>query len=149
MKVVICGSRDFTDREAMFRWLDRFHAQHQVTLVVEGGQRKWDREARRYVGGADFFAHEWAVTRGIQVETVKADWDDLSAPGQQKMGVNGKRFNSAAGPRRNKRMATEFGATHCLSFGGGRGTASMEVEAELAGLALIDVTPEMLREVMA
>lgn len=147
MKVVICGSRDFTDGEAMFRWLDRFHTTRPITLVIEGGQRKWDKVDRKYIGGADFWAHQWAKARGIEVITVKADWDSLSVPGQQKMGANGKLYNSEAGPRRNRKMATEFGATHCISFGGGCGTASMEFEAKLVGLELIDVTRDMLDEV--
>lgn len=50
-------------------------------------------------------------------------------------------------PSEIKKMATEFGATHCLGFGGGKGTASMEYEAHFAGLTVIQVTHEMLREV--
>jgi YspA, cpYpsA-related SLOG family len=149
MKVVICGSRDFTDGEAMFRWLDKFHAQRPITLVIEGGQRKWDTAARKHIGGADFWANQWAKARGIECQTVEAEWNNLSLPGQQRWYSNGRKINLGAGPIRNKRMATEFGATACISFGGGRGTASMEFEAKLAGLELIDVTADMLREVTA
>jgi len=149
MKVVICGSRDFTDGEAMFRWLDRFHSTRPISLVIEGGQRKWDKSTRRYIGGVDLFANQWATARGIKVETVKADWNDLSVPGQQRHYHDGRKINLAAGPKRNQRMATEFGATACIAFPGGRGTYSMIFEAKLAGLEVIDVTFDMLAEVPA
>lgn len=149
MKVVICGSRDFTDSEAIFRWLDRFHSKRPISLVIEGGQRKWDKATRRHIGGVDLFANQWATARGIKVETVKADWNDLSQGGQQRWYGDGRKIDLSAGPRRNRKMATEFGATACIAFPGGRGTYSMTFEAHLAGLEVIEVSQEMLAEVAA
>lgn len=115
MKIVICGSRDFTDGEAMFRWLDMFHAGKEfkcgyktmtgspIDLVIEGGQRKWCKETRSYIGGADFWANEWAKSRGVEVVTVKADWGDTSGPRRKQFRQDGSTFNAGAGPIRNKK----------------------------------------------
>ncbi len=149
MRVVISGGRDFTDRDVIFAWLDRFHAETPITAVIEGGQRKWDKKERRHIGGIDFFAHEWAKARGIEVITVEANWNDLSQGGQQRWYSNGRKIDLSAGPRRNAKMAREFGATKLLAFPGGRGTGSMIWEAKLAGLDILEITHDMLDEVRA
>ena len=39
MKILICGGRDFNDRDRAFKELDAAHAELNITLVIEGGAR--------------------------------------------------------------------------------------------------------------
>lgn len=79
-----------------------------VTEVVSGG-----------AAGADSGGEEWARRNGIPIKRFLAEWK-----------VHGR----AAGPMRNREMA-EYAHAVAL-FPGGKGTASMEREAERAGLEI-------------
>lgn len=39
MRIIVCGGRDFSDREALFRVLDDLHSTHGFTLLVHGAAR--------------------------------------------------------------------------------------------------------------
>ena len=39
MRIIVCGGRDFSDREALFRVLDDLHSTHGFTLLVHGASR--------------------------------------------------------------------------------------------------------------
>lgn len=74
MRVIVCGGRDFTDRDLAVQaldWIDinLFH----IDFVVEGGQRTHD-DSGLLIGGADWFAEEWALTRGVDYESMLAGW---------------------------------------------------------------------------
>lgn len=107
MRIVVCGGRDYDNREAVFRALDTLHARSPVSLVIQGGTPGGDR-----LGG------EWAAERGIAVEVVRADWSQHGA---------------AAGPIRNQKMA-DMKPDGVVAFPGGRGTADMCRRAEAAGI---------------
>lgn len=140
MKILVCGGRNFTDGEFLFAEMDKLHAATPITLVIEGGQRKWNRLLRRYVGGADYHAKEWAVLRGIPHKTVKADWEDLSHPDAViKTASNGKKYDARAGMRRNARMLEEQSPDAVCAFDGGAGTADMCARARKAGVRVIEV----------
>lgn len=79
MRVLVCGSRDFTDREQLYRILDMLIP--AIEVVIEG-------EAR----GADIMAREWAEEREIICIPFPADW---------------KHYGLAAGPIRNRQMLVE------------------------------------------
>jgi hypothetical protein len=98
MKVIICGGRDFADREKAFYELDQIHAQWPITLVIEGGAR-----------GADRIGRNWARMRNIPFQTVNADWD-----------THGKR----AGWLRNVAMA-DLKPDGVIALPGGVGTKMM------------------------
>jgi hypothetical protein len=87
MKVIVCGGRDWTDGEFVFCQLDAIRP--AITKVIEGGQRTWDKDKRRTVGGVDFWAWTWAFSRSIERHTEYAAW---------------RRYGKAAGPRRNQAM---------------------------------------------
>src|SRR4051812_44210360 len=106
MRVIVCGGRDFTDRDRLFEALDAAHARRAITKVVHGGAR-----------GADSLSGEWANARGIAVEVFPANWENL---------------RSKAGPIRNQQMA-DAGADGCTAFPGGRGAADVCRRAEAAG----------------
>lgn len=80
MRVLVCGSRDWSDHEIVGAVLDGYHAAYAVT-IIEGGAR-----------GADAIAVEWAKFTGVEYEQYLADW-----------ATHGK----AAGPIRNQQMLDE------------------------------------------
>lgn len=81
-----------------------------ISEVVSGG-----------APGADRAGELYAMTSGFPVKTFLADWAALGR---------------AAGPIRNKAMAEYADAV--VLFPGGRGTASMAREAEIAGIEIFD-----------
>jgi len=113
MNVIVCGGRDYRDRDAAFRALDAFAAVHPIWLLVHGGAR-----------GADSIAGEWAKARGIRVKEMPADWN-----------AHGRK----AGPLRNVDMLdgllrSDAPSVAVLAFKGGRGTAHMTGIAARAGV---------------
>lgn len=103
MRVLVCGGRDYKDRERMFQILD---ALSDVDCIIEGGAR-----------GADSLAGEWADARSVALEVYPADWN-----------VHGK----SAGHIRNQQMLDEGKPDLVIAFPGGRGTANMVLRAEQA-----------------
>lgn len=121
MRVIVAGGREFTDREFLFKSLDAFHTQTPIVLLIEGGQRTYDRNLNKCIGGVDFLAHLWAVNNGIATATVHAHW---------------KRFDAAAGPVRNGWMVSLFNVDRLIVFPGNRGTADCIRQAEKAGIPI-------------
>jgi hypothetical protein len=81
-KVLVCGGRDYTNRDEVYRVLDAYHARlGPFMMVISGG-----------APGADTFAREWAVDRKVDHLILHAKWD-----------LHGK----PAGPIRNRRMASK------------------------------------------
>ena len=74
MRVLVCGGRDYSDKDRVFQVLDDIGAK----FVIHGNAR-----------GADTLAHEWAMTRRKHGIACPAQW-----------ARDGKR----AGPLRNQRM---------------------------------------------
>lgn len=108
-RIIVCGGRDFVDRERAFAALDAAHAKRPIGTVVQGG-----------AAGADLLAQQWAKARGVLREEFPARWQE---------------HGRAAGPIRNQAMA-DAGADGCIAFPGGRGTRDMTTRAELAGIAV-------------
>lgn len=76
-RVLVCGSRDWTDREAVRSWMAKLQ-DYGYDTIIEG-------EAR----GADTIAKEEAKLIGLNVIGIEADW---------------ARYGRAAGPIRNSQM---------------------------------------------
>lgn len=108
LRVIVCGSRDWTDREQIAH---RLFDLPTDSVVVHGAAK-----------GADRIAGQEAQKLGLYVEEHPADWQ-----------THGKR----AGYIRNLDMA-ELGADLCLAFWDGRskGTAMMVDLAEKHGIPL-------------
>jgi hypothetical protein len=106
MKVLVCGGRNFDDWPFIVYVLDRVHARHPITTLIEGGAT-----------GADQFARRWAITRGIEVATYPPDPD---------------RYGHRAGPVRNTQMLREARPQLVVAFRGGSGTAHMITIAKAA-----------------
>jgi hypothetical protein len=111
VKVLVCGGRDFADKEWLVAELDHLHHASKITLLVNGG-----------APGADTLASNWAITRGIAVSVYRADWE---------------KYGRAAGPIRNQEMLDSEKPDAVLAFPGGRGTADMVARAKLFGVRLI------------
>lgn len=97
MKVLVCGSRTFSDREAIeavlngLWWPDLNASQPRLLTIIEGGAL-----------GADTIAGEWAdATAGVERRRFLADW---------------RTHNRSAGPIRNQRMLEEGEPDLVLAF---------------------------------
>lgn len=121
MRILVCGGRDFHDREAIFQALDEQDARARIHTVIEGGQRTRDLKGK-IIGGADFHAFQWSHSRGRDHLKFDANW---------------KTYDRAAGPIRNQRMIDEGKPDMVLAFPGGRGTADMVRRAKAAGIPVL------------
>lgn len=101
--VLVCGGRDYQDRERVYEALDMLHKAHPITLVVTGG-----------ASGADALGRHWAASKKITTRTYPAEWK-----------IHGKK----AGPIRNQQMLDDAKPNVVLAFPGGRGTTDMITRA--------------------
>ena len=123
MRLLVCGSRTWTDRARLREVLDQVVADHgdgQVT-VIEGDAR-----------GADRLAGQVARERGWRLERYPADWT---------------REGRAAGFRRNARMLREGRPDLVVAFTVGpladsRGTADMVRRVRAAGVPVQIITSD-------
>lgn len=111
MRVLVCGGRDFCDRELLDGVLNRLAEDQWIDCLIEGDAR-----------GTDRLAGAWAERNGIDVEKYPADW---------------ARFGLAAGPRRNQRMIKDGRPDLVVAFPGGVGTADMVRRAKVAGIRVV------------
>lgn len=104
--VLVCGGRDFRDRDRLYMILDGT----EIDCVVHGG-----------ADGADCMAGEWAISRSRPEIIVPAQWSN---------------FNKNAGPTRNSWMLRFTKVNHVIAFPGGRGTLNMIKQARAAKIKL-------------
>lgn len=112
MRVLICGSPDWTDRTAIQRQLERLPPD---TVVIHGdqgydrdGHALWGKPDDLAVCGADKLAGQAARALGLRVEVyTPPEW------------LEGRR-DASAGPRRNARMLREGRPDLVLAFIGKR-----------------------------
>ena len=109
-RVLVCGDRNWKDREAIERELEILDAQEGIEVVIAGGCR-----------GADALAVGIARELDLPVEEYPADWD-----------THGK----AAGPIRNREMIEKGRPDLVLAFHPeikySKGTRNMVEQAKLA-----------------
>lgn len=116
--LLVCGGRDFIDRELAFRTLDRVNAKRPITKIVQGLAR-----------GADSLAAEWARVRKVPCVGFAANWNE---------------YGKAAGAIRNQQML-DYGVDGVLAFPGGRGTADMVRRAKAAGVVVMEIAAKVAR----
>jgi hypothetical protein len=103
-RVIVCGGRDYDDRQQLFEILDAAHMANPIVLLIHGAAK-----------GADTLAAIWAKDSGVPCQAFQANWE-----------ADGK----SAGPIRNQRML-DIGLPHLvIAFPGGAGTADMVRRAE-------------------
>lgn len=115
MRVLVCGGRDFSDREAVYAELSAQHAKHRFTHLIHGCAR-----------GADALAGEWADDNAVNATCYMADW---------------ARHGKAAGPMRNREMLEDGKPDLVIAFPGGAGTRNMVDAALSAGVECIEWWP--------
>lgn len=108
MRILVFGGRDYSDRGAVYRALDRLHEKRGISAVIHGAAR-----------GADSLGGEWARARDVAELPFPADWSGLGRK---------------AGPIRNQQMLDEGKPDGAVAFPGGRGTADMRGRCEAAGI---------------
>lgn len=106
MKVVVSGSRNITSYDLVAAAIEE--SGFRPTLIIEGGQRTV--QDGEIVGGADWFARQWAERNGIECKTVDAEWGT---------------YGTAAGPIRNRKQARMGDALVALPSRKSRGTRDM------------------------
>lgn len=111
MRVLVCGSRDFDDRELMLWFCGTFR---NGDVLIEGGARGADRLARQAVEALGF---------DVRIREFPADWE---------------RHGKAAGPIRNQQMLDEGKPDVVVAFVSkplveSRGTADMVRRAKSTG----------------
>lgn len=100
MIVLVCGGRDFSDRDLLFSTLDKVLAKYSSGLIIVHGAAK----------GADLLAEEWCKSRQVMYVGVPAEWD---------------KYGNAAGMHRNRIMRDVWEPKACIAFKGGVGTRGM------------------------
>ena len=105
-RLLVCGGRDVTDVDFVFRVLDRVRCKiNQPLLVIHGDAR-----------GADRLAGQWARHVGFHEVKVPALWDI---------------HDKCAGPIRNHAMLW-LEPNGAVAFPGGSGTADMVAKCRAA-----------------
>jgi hypothetical protein len=113
MIVLVCGARNFRDRELLFSRLDELHAQFRLTEIIHGDSP-----------GADALAGLWARERGIYARVFKADW---------------QKYGKSAGAIRNDRMVHNGKPALVVAFAVGPDLKDLLERTNKARIALIKV----------
>lgn len=123
MRILVCGGRDFTDRQLMNDVLNKIvprTPEDQYGNWLPAGVTIIHGKAR----GADIMADEWAVVNWCSIEEYPADWE---------------KHGKAAGFIRNQQMLDEGKPDLVVAFPGGNGTADMVRRAKKAGVPVMEV----------
>jgi hypothetical protein len=129
LRLLVCGSRTWTDAALLAEAVDRVVAMHGQdragVVLIEGDAR-----------GADRLAGALAKARGWELEVYPSDW---------------QRHGRAAGMRRNARMLRQGHPERVIAFtddlAASRGTADMVRRAHGAGIPVLVVShPPTTRE---
>lgn len=122
MKMLVCGGRTYDDVPWMWMHLDSLREARGVKCVIEGGQKHLDK--KRGMVGADYWANQWAIARGLATEQYFANWLEQGL---------------AAGPIRNQHMLDVGEPDFVVAFPGKNGTANMVEIARKAGLIVVHI----------
>lgn len=115
MRVLVCGSRHFEDKDLLDRTLDAIDRETKIDTIIHGMAR-----------GADTLGGDYARSRGKGLSEYPALWN-----------THGR----AAGPIRNTQMLKEGKPDLVVAFRGpnSRGTQNMIEQAKKAGVEVVVV----------
>lgn len=99
MRVIIAGSRDFTDYELLKKVCDEHFSDDDTITIISGTAR-----------GADQLGERYATEKGYAIERFPAEWD---------------KYGKSAGYRRNEEMARVADMLIAFWDGESRGTKHM------------------------
>lgn len=135
MRTLVCGGRHFADRPFLHLFLDVWHFEHPISVLIHGGAGRRDPKTGLVVDGADLLAGEWARMHQVRVESYPVD-HFLDGPWP------------AAGPQRNTRMLQQGRPDVVIAFpkvGGvrffGPGTQNMMLQAARARVQIVEALP--------
>lgn len=111
--VLVCGGRDYKDFVRLGTYLDNFHRDNHIELLIQGGAK-----------GADELGKDWAHMNMIPHLEVPANWS---------------KYGKRAGFIRNSKMLT-FSPDIIIAFPGGKGTDMMCRLAETREIEVIRVS---------
>jgi hypothetical protein len=111
MKVIIAGSRNFTDYQKLKKVCDQILQKQTDIEIVSGNHYK----------GADKLGIQYANEKGFDLIRFPAEWN---------------KFGKAAGPIRNKKMARYADALIAFWDGKSRGTKNMIQNAKTEQIRL-------------
>jgi hypothetical protein len=112
MKLIIAGSRSFTDYKELCEVCDQILQDQTDVEIVSGA----------YYKGADLLGEKYTIERGYKLTKFPADW---------------KSYGKAAGPKRNQQMAEYADMLVAFWDGKSRGTKNMIQIAEKENLKVI------------
>lgn len=128
MEVIITGGRYYSDRTQLYLTLDTIRENNEISLIIQGG-----------ASGADKLAIEYAELHKINFKTYDAKWKDLSYPDARIKENRYGKYDSEAGPRRNRLMIDSHPNAILIAFKGNQGTRDCIRSARKAGLKVIDI----------
>jgi SLOG family YspA-like protein len=125
LKIIACGSRDWTDKEEILRVLSTLKDNLGIFTVIEGENGERDSILGKAFRGADLIARDAAELMQLPVEPYPANWD---------------KHGRAGGPIRNTQMLVEGKADGLIAFhlnlAQSKGTRNMVNQARDAGLPI-------------
>jgi len=110
MKVIIAGTRDFSDYNLLTKVCDFMLSKAKSVEIISGGAR-----------GADSLGEKYAQDRGYECKRFPADWE---------------KYGKAAGYKRNSEMANVADSLIAFWDGKSRGTQHMINLAKKKGLQI-------------
>ena len=127
MKVIIAGSRTFTNYENLLKIIKE--SEFEITEVVSGG-----------AAGADTLGEQFAKENNIPIKQFLADWNNLDVNNCDiRTNRLGKPYNGLAGFNRNLEMAKYADALIAVSINNSPGTRNMIGYAKENGLKIYSV----------
>lgn len=114
MKILVCGGRDYTDKDKVFETLWPYFKEYGSDLEIITGMAR----------GADSLGWLFAHHYDLKIWEFPADW---------------KHHSNAAGPIRNQKMLNEGKPDLVIAFPGGKGTAHMVNISKKAGVEVIEI----------
>ncbi|CAB4139179.1 Mycobacteriophage D29, Gp61 [uncultured Caudovirales phage] len=126
IKVLVCGGRDYNDREFMYKVLDELVREGNHYTEPDSFNRKFPTITIIHgnAKGADKMAGDWANDRGSKQVIFPANWN-----------THGK----GVGHIRNQEMLDKGTPDVVIAFPGTAGTKSMIAKAKRAGVQVVEV----------
>lgn len=130
MRVLVCGGRNYADKNRLFKVLDDFCIEKNLRYACDEYGNWLAKDIHIIHGGAsgaDDLADQWAVVNWVTFSEFKVTKEDWVKQGK------------AAGPLRNQRMLDEGKPDIVIAFPGGPGTADMCARARKAGIEVREI----------
>lgn len=77
MRIIIAGSRDFSDYKLLCRVMDQMTRKLSEVVILSGNSGKlfYNHKAQKIILGADLLGEEWALSNGHTVKVFPPEYD--------------------------------------------------------------------------